>query len=402
MVQIPSTSVAMTLIGFFLAATAGSAFAAHNYVVANNNTFPTNTVSVYELSGTSLIGVTTVPTGGAGTGSGYPANTTQSVAHVPLGNCVFAGDAASGDISAMQVVDKSPYLQVVRNYYSSDGDAATEDGLGLIVSGDWLYANYTGNGSNIPPAIGVWQMDQGCGLALVDHLATSGMNGGPIDGMAAVPFTDFLIVAYGDGSVGSYSIGGDTIHFIGQEMIAGNGVGAGAYAGSVAISANGKWAIFGDFSPSNTTQIDVASIGSNGVLGPTTTYGGTGSLGNGINTNGIALSPDNRFIYVVDGGSGQETTLSFDETTGVVTYPNNCLTDLRNYNTSWATASQVAVEGDRGTGSGLYISEGFLTGDSYIALLKVNSETGCTSEAPKSPFADPNGGSLQSITSVTF
>jgi hypothetical protein len=77
----------------------------------------------------------------------------------------------------------------------------------------------------------------------VGHLAnTSGLNGGPIDGMAVTPNRKYLMVAYGDGSVGSYAIGGGNISLIS----AGNAIG-GAEAEGVTISSNGQWAIFGDF-----------------------------------------------------------------------------------------------------------------------------------------------------------
>jgi len=404
MTRIPRVPAAAAVIGLYLALTAGSAFASHRYVVANNNVPDTNTVSIYELSGdtlgASLVSVTMLPTGGAGTGGGYPANMTVMVPGPRSYHCVFVGDSGSGDISAMKPIGTSPFLQVVGNF--SHGDAASAGGLGLIVTATGFYANYTGNGDNIPPAIGVWAFDQTCFLTLYEHLPTQGIDGGPIDSMAGTPNGKYLIVAYIDGSVGSYRTRGVGISLLSQEVIAGSGVGSGAYAGSVTISADGKWAIFGDSSASNTTQVDVASVGLNGVLGPTTTYGGDGSLGSGLNATGIAFSPDNRFIYVVDSGSGQITTLSFDTTTGIVTYPNNCLTTLKDYNANWSTASQVDVIGDAGTGSGLYVSEGFLTGDSYIALLGVNSKTGCTTELPHSPFTDPNGGSLQSIATFTF
>ena len=407
MTRVPKVSVALILAGLFLVATAGSAFASRNYVVANNNTSPTNTVSVYELSGTtlesSLVSVVNLATGGAGTGAGFPANVALAVLdrNYPVGYCVFAGDAGSGDISAMKPINTSPYLQLVGNYRTPEGDEASAGGLGLVIfNTSELLGNYTGNGSNVLPALGFWDVNVGCKLDTIAHLPAAGLNGGPIDSMAVAPNQRYLIVAYTDGSVGSYGI--FNIGLIGQEMIAGSGVGSGAYAGSVAVSHDGKWAIFGDSSASNTTQLDVASIGSNGVLGPTTTYGGDGSLGSGLNSTSIALSPDNQFIYVVDSGSGQVTTLSFDTATGIVTYPNNCLTDLKGYNASWATASQVDVMGDAGTGQGLYVSEGFLTGDSYIALLEVNSTTGCTTELPRSPFVDSNGGSLQSIATFTY
>lgn len=379
--------------------------ATHHFVVANNNTFPTNSVSLYAVSGSSLVPVATVPTGGTGSGGGYFAGVTQSVAQDGTNVCVFAGDASSIDISAMKVVAGRPYLEVVGNYVSPDGDADTNAGLGIITSGGYLYANYTGgrafNGDIVNPALGVWKIGSGCTLRFVGHLAnTSGLNGGPIDGMAVTPNRKYLMVAYGDGSVGSYAIGGGNISLISQEIIAGNAIG-GAEAEGVTISSNGQWAIFGDFT-FNGTQLDVARIASDGTLSPTVTYGGTGSLGDGVGSGSIRLSPNNDFIYNVDTYSGQETTVSFNAATGAITYPNACLTSLKGYNRRWAYASQAATVADSGSGAGLYISEGLLTGGgSYIALLQVNPTTGCAKEVPNSPFLDANGSYLQSITAFS-
>lgn len=397
MTRISGTVLAIAFAALVAFASTSASAATRYFVVGNNNTVTTNSVSIFMVSGTSLVRVTTVATGGAGTGGGYFAEAQQSIAQDGANTCVFAGDAGSGDISAMKITSASPYLSVVSNYLSPDGDTATNFGLGITVSGGYLYANYTG-GTTFP-AIGVWKIGAGCTLTYVKHLQTTGLNGGTIDGLVATPNGKYLVAGYGDGSVGSYAIGGGNIALIGQEMIAGNTVGAGAYAGSVAISSNGNWAIFGDFSPSNNTQLDVAAIGSNGALAPTTTYGGTGSLGSGVDTNGIQLSPDNRFIYVVDSYSGQETTVAFNATTGVVSYPNACLTSLKGFNTNWAFASQAAAVAPAASGTGLYISEGFLTSDSYIALLRINSTTGCAAELPNSPFVDVAGNSLESITS---
>jgi hypothetical protein len=392
------TLAAVTLGTLLLAVCGGSAHAATHYVVTNDDNPSTNTVSVYQVSGISLIHLSTVPTGGVGIGGAYFAEVDQAIAQDGSNTCVYAGDAASGDIAAMKVISSPPYLQVVNDYVSPDGDSGTTSGLGITLSGGYLYANYTGT-----PSIGVWQLGSGCTLNFVTHLTgTSGINGGLIDGMTATPNGNYLVVGYGDGSVGSYAIGGGNISLIGQEIIAGNGVGAGAYAGGAVVSSNGNWAIFGDFSPSNNTQLDVASIGSNGLLAPTITYGGTGSLGAGVDSNGIQLSPDNRFIYVVDTLSGQETTVAFNATTGVVSYPNPCLTSLNGFNINWGFASQVAVATTSGSGGGLYISESFgSTGDSYIALLGVNSTTGCATEAPNSPFVDTAWVGVESITAYS-
>lgn len=395
MIKISKTVVAVAALALIVILSSGSASATFSYyVVANNNTFPTNTVSVYQLSGTSLVPLTTVPTGGAGSGGGYFAEVTQSVALDGTRTCVFAGDANSGDISAMKASRTSPYLTVVKNYFSPDGDTASNFGLGIAVSGQYLYANYTGGST--APAIGVWKLGAGCTLTYVMHLVTNGLNGGTVDSMSVTPPGNVLVAAYGDGSVGSYAVGNGSISLIGQEMTAGYSVGS--FAGSV-ITPSHNWAIFGDFSPSNNTQLDVALINSDGSLAPTTTYGGTGSLGTGVDSNGIQISPDFRFIYIVDSYSGQETTVSFDATTGVISYPNGCLTNLKGNNSKWVFASQVATVTSAGSGGGLYISEGFLTGDSYIALLRINNTTGCATEVPNSPFVDTNGGSLESISS---
>lgn len=162
MKRILKTPATLILIGLFLAVTGGSAFASHNYVIANNNTAPTNTVTIYELSGTtveaSLVSVTTVATGGSGTGTGYPSNTSVATVIGQVGACVFVGDAGTGDISAMKSIHSSPYLEVVGNVEPPDGDSASEGGLGMIVGSAlpyFLYANYTGDGGNISPAIGV-------------------------------------------------------------------------------------------------------------------------------------------------------------------------------------------------------------------------------------------------------
>lgn len=404
MTRFPRITLAAALLGLSLFVIKTNSYAATDYVVANNDGYPTNTVSVFKVSGTSLVNVATVDTGGQGLGGGRFSSVTQSIAQDGKNTCVFVGNGYSSNISAMQVIDKKPYLKLVNTYSSPDGGSGLYFGIGLTASNGYLYANNTGNGSSIPPNIDVWQITSGCTLTFASgYPDTYGLGDGIIDGMAATPNGQYLIVAYGDGSVGSYSIGGGSINLLSQELVAGRNVGQGAYAGSVAISSNGQWAIFGDFSYANTTELDVAPIASNGDLEPTTSYGGTGSLGNGVDSNGISLSPNNQFIYIVDTGTGQETTVSFDSTTGVVTYPNNCLTNLVGYNREWTYASQSAVVANGGSGGGIYISEGFLSGsqDSYIGLLSVNSKTGCVTEVPNSPFADANGNALQSITSYT-
>jgi hypothetical protein len=402
MTRISRKFAATALSALLLALCGGSAYATNHYVVTNDNPPATaNTVSAFKVgAGPALTLVTTVPTGGTSSGGGYFAQQTQSIAQDGSNTCVFAGDGGStplSDISAMKIISSSPFLQVVHNYMSPDGDTGN---IGLVTSNGYLYAAY---GNTL--SIGVWKIGPGCTLTFETDLTGQGgiVSGYSIDGMAVTPNGSFLVVAYGDGSVGSYAIGGGSISLIGQEIIAGYTVGAGAYAGSVAISSNGMWAIFGDFSGSNTTQLDVASIGSNGLLAPTATYGGLGQLGAGLDSNGIQLSPNNDFIYIADATSGQETTVSFNASTGVITYPNACLTNLNGFNTNWLFSSQVQAVTTAGTGAGIYVSEGGfgLSAGSYIALLSINSTTGCATEIAGSPYLDPATITLESITAYS-
>lgn len=397
MTRISRTFAGLILGAMLLAVCGGNAYATNRYVVTNDDN-TTNSVSAFKIAaGPSLALVTTVLTGGQGSNAGYFAQQTQSISQDETGTCVFAGDGGTtplSDISAMKAISTSPYLQVVGNYMSPDGDNGN---IGIVVAEGYLYAAY---GATL--TIGVWQIGTGCTLTFLSHIPAAGLNGGSIDGMAISSNDIFLVAAYGDGSVGSYTIGG-SIFLVNQEIITGNTVGSGAYAGSVAISENGKWAIFGDFSGSNTTQLDVAPFVTGGGLGPSVTYGGLGQLGPGLDSNGIQLSPKNDFIYVVDSESGEETTVAFNSTFGIINYPNPCLTSLNGYNTNWLFASQVQDVTNTGTGVGLYISEGAfgLSANSYVALLKIDSTTGCATEVPGSPFADPASITLESISAYS-
>jgi len=401
MTRISRIFAGLILGAMLLAFCGGNAYATNHYVVTNDNP-PTanNTVSAFKVgSGPGLTLITTVLTGGTSSGGGYFAQQTQSIAQDGSNTCVFAGDGGTtplSDISAMKIISTSPYLQVVNNYSSPNGDNGN---IGIVVSNGYLYAAY---GDTL--SIGVWKIGSGCKLTFVTNLTGQGgiISGYSIDGMAVTPNGQNLVVGYGDGSVGSYAIGGGSISLVNQEIIAGFTVGSGAYAGSVAISSNGQWAIFADFSGSNTTQFDVAAIGAGGVLAPTTTYGGLGQLGTGLDSNGLALSPNNDFVYVADAESGQETTVSFNATTGVIS--NACVSAVLNgYNTNWLFSEQVQAVTTAGTGVGIYLSEGGfgLSAGSYVALLAINSTTGCATEVAGSPFLDPATITLESISAYS-
>ncbi|MGA7382173.1 MAG: hypothetical protein WBX03_15095, partial [Terriglobales bacterium] len=141
MTRIPRILAAVTLGALLLSVCGASAFAAtHYYVVTDDDNAVSNSVSVYEVAGISLTHLTTVPTGGTGLGGGYFAEVHQSVAKDGSNTCVFAADAGSGDIAGMKVIGASPYLQVVGNYVSPDGDQGNLDGIGITISGSYLYA----------------------------------------------------------------------------------------------------------------------------------------------------------------------------------------------------------------------------------------------------------------------
>jgi hypothetical protein len=182
------------------------------------------------------------------------------------------------------------------------------------------------------------------------------------------------------------------------------------YPAGVDISADGKFAIFGDIpanSPSYTT-IEVSNI-STGKLTKTKVYGGSGGgLGQGVNSNDVELSPDESLIYVNNNGysngtgGGTVTAVFFNKTTGKVS--EGCLSSvLEGYGSEWFNGSGIALSNNAaGTGSQVYVAEPAFGGtDSWIGIVDISStaKTCSLKEATHSFVLDGQTGNLESIAS---
>ncbi len=129
------------------------------------------------------------------------------------------------------------------------GDSGIPDGIGMAVSGNYLYAGYGDSQS-----IAVFSTSPGCGLTYLQSLPAAGKNGGSPTGIAVR--NNILVVSYGDGSVQSF----DVTHGIpvpnhdlqNSRGFAGPVPGINSPLGNIPngvdISQDGRWAIFGDTS----------------------------------------------------------------------------------------------------------------------------------------------------------
>jgi hypothetical protein len=117
------------------------------------------------------------------------------------GTCVFVANEAPTVASISALAYNGSTLKLVGAYEATAQYDGTY-GVGIAVSGNYLYAEYIDNGE-----IEVWQIGSGCQLTDTGHsspsngLCTSAGYGG--GAMGITPNGEVLIVGYRDGSVGS-------------------------------------------------------------------------------------------------------------------------------------------------------------------------------------------------------
>ena len=179
--------------------------ATKHYVVTNDDVSGPNTVTFYVAGGTAsapkLTRLKTIKTGGTGTGGGYFGMVRQVLVGEGKNECAFDADGGSDDVAAILFQPK----EVVGNYKGSSGDSGGSPGIGLAVNPNhkYLYAAFGGSRT-----IATFRMDAGCGLTFVSDISAIGLNGGFPHGMAAKG--SMMVIAYGDGSIGSFNISGGT------------------------------------------------------------------------------------------------------------------------------------------------------------------------------------------------
>jgi 6-phosphogluconolactonase (cycloisomerase 2 family) len=311
--------------------------------------------------------------------AGAPVQGLDEVAMVQQGTgaCVYLTDAGSADVAAFVY---PTFNQVGRN--TMPNSKRTPLGLGLAARGNYLFTSYNGynQASNY---IATWKISAGCGLTFVTTLEIANN----VTGMGISPDGRVLAVGYDFplGSVDSFSVGSD-----GTLTEHGPWIGPFNSSDGVDITADSKFAIFAEtaYGLGDPTQVGIYSINPDGSLGEYYTFGGDGSLGPGSTAQYVWLSPDEKFLYVSN-NSGHVTTLNFNEAAHTLTY-SGCSKRLKTTANGMATALPV------GSGGFLYVARP-RNGAADVALLQIDSITGCLTEVPGSPFSSGHEGVAESV-----
>jgi hypothetical protein len=368
------------------------AAAAPRYVVTNDDNPTANSATFYTIgAGGRLSRKAIVKTRGTGLGTGYFASARINLLHGKSQRCVYVSDAGSNDVAA---IDETT-LKLVGTFKASRRDDGRLAGIGMAANQRYLYAAFTSSNT-----IGTYRILSGCKLKFLKDVAAVGKNdGGAPEGMAI--HGNLLVVAYGDGSIQSFNIAHGVPLSNGDEQNS-TGFNTNLRPTAVDITRDGHYAIFGDVPVKAIyTTIEVSDI-SSGKLKPTIVYGGyDGSLGTGMNSSNVELSPDERLIYVSNNQGGTVTAVFFDKTTGVVSA--GCVSGvLRGFNSKWSYGGAVALANNAsGTGGVVYLAESGKGGASSIGIVAVKSNgTTCSlTEAKASPASDRASPGLLSIDS---
>ena|SRR5882672_1180895 len=319
-----------------------------------------------------------VATVGLGIGGGYFGTKRIVVLNNANQSCVFASEAATGDVVGIDVNT----LTVGGSAVGSDTDAGTGNGIGLAVNDQYLYASFTDSNT-----IGTFKVLSGCGLMFVNDISVVGVEDGVINGMAV--HGNILIATYTDGTIESFDISNGTPLSHGDKQVSTGTLRArgATFPNSIDITSDGHYALFGDTSTS--TVVEVSDI-SSGKLTKTRIHNSTAS----ISSSNIMLSPDETLLYVVNTQGDSVSVLFFNKTTGALSA--GCTSDpIRGQSTDWSYLAGLALAQPTGNGDGVYVAE-FPSGIARVHL-KTKGRTCSLLEAVQSPFVDKNSSGLLSI-----
>jgi hypothetical protein len=330
-----------------------------------------STVTFYSIeSNGGLDNKVVVPTGGVGIAGGYFA--AARIAIVPQGSdvCVFASNAASGNISGISAAT----LTVTGTFLGSFSDTATANGIGLAANADYLYATFSTSST-----IATFSVEPGCILAFVGDVSAVGLNTGVVSAMAI--HGSMMVVTYGDGSIESFNIAGGVPVSNGDAQNS-SGFTNDHLPNGVDITADGHYAIFGD--ASTVTTLEVSDI-SSGKLTPTIAY----DVGRSWNSGNVRLTPDESLIIVSNNSGGTVTAVPFDKTSGKIG-PGCTSAPLRGFYSTWSYAGAAALQLPSALGGLIYVPEFGSNGYSSIGVVQLSvAGKACTlSETASSPIVD--------------
>ena len=362
--------------GYAAASSAGSV----GSFLATNNDVPLfnppqgpagSTVTFYSIeSNGALDNKVVVPTGGVGISGGFFASSRIAIVPQRSDVCVFASNAASGDISGIS----AGTLTVTGTFLGSRTDTATTNGIGLAANANYLYATFSTSST-----IATFSVEPGCTLAFVGDVFAVGLNTGVVGAMAIHGAT--MVVTYGDGSIESFNISA------GVPVSNGDAQNSSGFANDhlpngVDITADGHYAIFGD--ASTVTTLEVSDI-SSGKLTPTIAY----DVGSSWNSGNLRLTPDESLIIVSNNSGGAVTAVPFDKSSGRI--GSGCTSGpLRGFYSTWSYAGAAELQLPSALGGLIYVPEFGSNGYSSIGVVQL-TRTGntCTiGELSSSPIVD--------------
>jgi hypothetical protein len=299
-------------------------------------------------------------------------------------NCIYVTEGGSNDIATIEIKN----LALIGRFKGSSSDSGDADGIGVTSTAKYVYASFTGSNT-----IGTFKVEPGCRLRFVDDVPALGLNGGIVAGMKA--HGSILVVAYGDGSIESFDITQGTPKS-NHDAQNSSGYPNGDLPAGVDISEDGHFAIFGD-SNTSASVVEVSDI-SSGRLAPTVVY----TVGSGVNSDNVWLSPDTSLLYISNNNSGQVSAGYFDPTNG--TFGASCTSNvLTGFGVTWFNTVGLATQLNSGLGGLLYVAED--GNPSSVAEIvpqkgtahKKGVQTCSLTELSQSPVGDANSTALRSI-----
>ena len=375
------------------------------YVNDNNPGSGANSATGYTYSAGNLASIVGSPFATGSTGYGaFPAPVQEVAGNIAGSNCLFNSDPIgsssfpSGDVASF-LIGTGGALTLIGKYNDPSNGGFTNKYIPLAMDRrpgfPYFFAAFTGEGKIV-----FYKVGPNCQLFYASSTTAIGLGGLPVMSMAVTRAgAHVLVVAYGDGSIQSFKIGGGILTPL-PALISTGATNQSGLPESVDITRNGRYAVFGDNQP-GFAEVETARIQPTGVLTPTADFGGplvaSGvNLGPGLNSRDVWISPaaaaGKFFVYITNNGSGQVTTARVSQLTGAVTTTGTCTGGFTNPTTmfpsSWTAAAGLHTVATTGTGQNLVVAEQGTP--SSVALLQIQNGTGCTKEYSASPFADPN------------
>jgi len=301
-------------------------------------------------------------TGSYGLGGSYFGVSTVNIDLTSGGKCVFIADAAGVSGSGPGDIASFDFPNFIANYTSNFGGNGDFYGITLADSGSVLVAGWTASGT-----LETFNVGPGCTLTMGTSITTSGLNGGPIDGLAVASNGKFIALTYDDGSYSAVALHGANLGIVSGPHFSNCANTLGLQPTGVAIDPSSLY-VYMDCFGGVTATIDAYNVNTPAQTvtnGPLNAAGGKAVYG----SNTMALSPDGKILYIVGTFSGSVETAQVN---GTSVEANSCRNaSLPGYDSQWLYPGSINVGGGKAGGDGAVVAEaGYgYTANSYIEFL---------------------------------